>query len=170
MPIKNVTVDWMERYANAPTFHVTMDCPLPSWPSEDDPVWTRYPNGIHVAEDKDIVFYFFTDGKPTEGFGGRRFVGTFRNGGGFSYRGAWSSCASVVNATAGGPAIVDVVIGNIATAVYWSDMVEWCRKNPSCGFGLIAIKERNGETILLPTRNGKLKNELSKSHQATRII
>lgn len=160
----------MEGYGNDPKFRVTLDCRLPDYPSEDDPVWTRYSNSIHVAEAKDTVFYFYTDGKPTDGFGGRRFAGTFRNGGKFSYQGAWSSRAGVVNGTLGAPSIVDVVIGNIATAVYWSDMVEWCRKNPHCGFGLATVHGMGKESILLPTRNGKLKNEPYKGQSIVHIV
>jgi hypothetical protein len=159
--IKNVTVDWMDGYANNPRFIVELDCPMPAYPGHDDPVWTRHGDGLHTAEVGGIVFYFYTDGKPCEGFGGRRFIGTFTNGDSFNYKGAWSSRAACVNDLGHpfAPSVVDVTIGYCSTAVNWADMSDWWYNHPDCGFGLCRVDDGDNGAILLPTRDGKLKNE-----------
>lgn len=158
--IKNVKVDWVDGYANDPSFVVELDGPLPAYPSKDEPVWERFEDGFHVAYTGSVVRYFYTDGKPTQGFGGRPFVGTFQNGDSFSYRGAWSSRAGCINALEGiSLRIVDVSIGHVATAVVSADLYNWWVRNPDCGFGLAWVTQPDSEMVLLPTRDGKLKNK-----------
>lgn len=156
--IKNITIDWMEGWANDPRIIVELEHNQVMWPDANTPVWHEE-NGFHIAVLGSVVRYFYTDGKPTEGFGGRLFQGTFWNGDGFSYRGAWSSRAACINACDTLPKIADVVIGSYATGMLVSDICSWFNKNrESCGFGLAWVDDGDMGTILLPTRNGELKN------------
>jgi hypothetical protein len=161
--IKNVKVDWMDEWGNDPRFIVELDCKMPEWPGEDDPVWTRYEPGYHVAVVGDIVFYFYTNGKPTDGYGGRPFIGTFANGGGFSYRGAWSSRAACINGIKpedSAPFVVDVVIGHCATSIDAQKLLDWYLENRyTCDFRLAMVDNGDQGEILLPARmDGSLKN------------
>ena len=116
-----IKIDWMKRWANSPRI-IVEGVNVPEYPSETDPIWEKSPDGLHLARKGDFAFYFFSDGKPTEGFGGRRFAGTFKDGTTFEYRGAWSSRAGCINAAIDkgnltGEPIVDVVVGSYSTAV-----------------------------------------------------
>jgi hypothetical protein len=110
-----VKIDWMKGWGNAPRI-ILEGIKVPEYPAETDPIWEKLSNGLHVARKGVFVFYFYSNGKPTEGYGGRRFAGTFKEGTTFEYKGAWSSRAGCVNPVYNDP-IVDVVVGSIATAV-----------------------------------------------------
>jgi hypothetical protein len=117
----NIKVDWMKRWANSPRI-IVEGIKAPEYPRETDPIWEKSPDGLHLARKGDFAFYFVTDGKPTDGYGGRRFAGTFKDGTTFEYRGAWSSRAGCINQAISkgeltGDYIVDVIVGSCATAV-----------------------------------------------------
>ncbi len=169
--IDNVRVDWMERWANSPVFHVTMIDPegmdyknMRTWPASWEDAWVRFPSGIHMAESEaGNVAYFYTDGKPTHGFGGRKFSGRLLDGTPFEYTGAWSSRAACVNADLaklGLPRIVDVVIDSCATAVYADLLIDWWRDRPDRDWGLAWVDDHDASPILVPTRDGMLKKSM----------
>lgn len=110
-----ININWMKGFGNSPRIEL-QGIKVPEYPSKTDPIWEKLSNGLHVARKGDFVFYFYTDGRPTEGFGGRMFEGTFKDGTTFSYKGAWSSRAGCVNPVYHDQ-IVDVTVGSIATAV-----------------------------------------------------
>jgi hypothetical protein len=134
-----IKIDWMKRWANSPRI-IVEDIKVPNYPIENYPIWEKSPDGLHLARKGDFAFYFFSDGKPTEGYGGRRFAGTFKDGTKFEYVGAWSSRAGCINAAIArgeltGDHIVDVVVGYCATAVnlpfidrHWDFPYEFMRK------------------------------------------
>lgn len=164
--IAKVSVDWMEGWANDPTFRVTL-CDTPEkvqfWPAEDEASWIKHPSGIHFAPcivlGAPQVAYFYTDGKPTQGYGGRRFAGTFLDGSRFEYRGAWSSRAACVNRAFPDSRIVDVSIGNCATAVLASQLIQWFKEHrEELDFGLAWVDTGDDAPILLPTRDSETKN------------
>lgn len=156
--IKNVTINWMEKYGNDPQIHVDLDGPFPEYPAQDAPIWKRFDPGFHVAETGDIVRYFYTDGKPTVGFGGAEFVGTFLNGDRFRYIGAWSSRAGCINNLDLGFMIVDVACERMACAVRLTALLDWLDENPDSEFRF-ALTHDGREYTVRPTRNGKLKND-----------
>lgn len=153
-----VKIDWMQRWANSPRI-ILEGIRVPEYPSETDPIWQKLDNGLHVAQKGNFVFYFYSDGKPTEGYGGRRFAGTFQDGTTFEYRGAWSSRAGCVNeAVRRGQFdnyIVDVVVGSCACAVTASFLhtldlhygVEWM------------YKDWDTEPVLEPAYLGRFKGD-----------
>ena len=160
-PIARVWVDWRDFYGNlAPEFHVEMkEKPIHFWPEDTDPAWINL-NGIHIAIGMYTVPYFYSDGKPTHGFAGRIFSGTFTNGDYFSYKGAWSSRAACINKVFPVCPIVDVIIGNRATAVYADDLIQWVTENRNkVDFGLAWVDDGDCAPILQPTRNGMLKSK-----------
>jgi hypothetical protein len=110
-----IRIDWMKGWANAPRI-ILEGIKVPEYPSETDPIWEKLRNGLHVARKGVFVFYFYSNGEPTEGYAGRRFAGTFEDGTTFEYKGAWSSRAGCVNPVYRDH-IVDVVVGSTATAV-----------------------------------------------------
>lgn len=154
--ITSLRVDWMKGYANDPRWIVELDT-ADFWPDEDIPGWVNK-GGIHTFELFDTVAYFYSDGKPTDGFAGRRMAGTFMDGTKFEYRGGWSSRAGCVNATRyPGDWIVDVSCGYRACAVRWVDVLDFWRAHPELDFGLAQV-DCHGEKLLQPTRNGQVKN------------
>lgn len=90
-----VKIDWMRGYGNSPRI-ILEGIKVPAWPHKDDPVWQKV-DGFHYCRKGPFVFYFHTDGRPTEGYGGRIFEGTFIDGSTFRYKGAWSSRAGALN-------------------------------------------------------------------------
>lgn len=111
----NISVNWMKGWGNSPRIEVK-GITVPTWPDESTPIWEKS-GGFHRAIIGPFVFYFYTDGKPTEGYGGRRFAGTFKDGTTFEYKGAWSSRAGCMNVSFKDHHIVDVSCGHIATGM-----------------------------------------------------
>lgn len=117
----SVRVDWMRKFANSPRI-ILAGIKVPEYPEATNPIWERTTDGLHLARVGDFAFYFYTDGRPTDGFGGRTFVGTLKDGTKFAYRGAWSSRAGCINNAIhkkelSGPYIVDIACDMYATAV-----------------------------------------------------
>lgn len=181
LKIKSVKVDWMDGWDNNPTFEIELNRdPVGSeyYPRETDPVWQNF-DGIHIAHrsDSPLVWYFYTNGKPCNGFGGRTISGTFTNGDYFSYHGAWSSRAGVVNSInrvdprTGDvmvPTIIDVVWKHGAMGVKFVDVYYWWLNNwLDLDWGLVLVEEPNGEKTILPHRGGKLKNDPPKGSKVT---
>lgn len=149
-----IKIDWMKRFANSPRI-ILEGIEVPTYPSEDDPIWQKLANGLHVARKGDFVFYFYTNGKPTEGFGGRRFAGTFKDGSKFEYIGAWSSRAGCVNA-AYDEQIVDVTVGCIATAV----TLEFLDRNWNFDLKASLVRRaKHGDIWYEPAHKGCFKGE-----------
>lgn len=166
--IKGITIDWMERWANSPRIIVKLDREQAMWPDVDTPSWIMR-EGMHIAILGSVVAYFYTDGKPTQGFGGRIFQGTFLNGDVFSYRGAWSSRAACINGTAGMPKIVDVVIGNCSTGIFASSIIGFYKEHrDTLPFGLAWVDSGDTGWTLEPTRDGELKQ--TGLSRGTRIV
>lgn len=157
----NIAIDWADRFANRPRFMIA-DIAKPTYPAEADPVWERR-EGMHRAQqvNSPFVHYFYTDGRPTEGFGGRRFAGTLVDGTKYEYKGAWSSRCSCVNEVfPDREPITEVVTGSYATAMPMRTIIEWWLKNADkCGFGLAVVKGTDAPFDIEPTRDGKIKNE-----------
>lgn len=154
--ITNIAINWMDGFSNNPSIKIESDQKV-EWPNSDRPVWAKYASGIHVAQlpGSDFVHYFYTDGKPTEGFGGRLFEGRFRDtGDSFRYRGAWSSRAACVNAEMSeGLQVVDVTCDYLATAVRASALIAAWRKMQNPGFGFAWVDTGDAAPILMPVRN-----------------
>jgi hypothetical protein len=115
------TINWMKAWANSPRIELH-NIKVPAYPAVDDPIWETDGKGLHVARKGHFVFYFYSDGKPTQGYGGREFAGTFTDGTTFEYIGAWSSRAGCINAALDredifGEYIVDITCGMYSTAV-----------------------------------------------------
>lgn len=153
--ITNIRIDWMENYANDPRIIIESDKPV-DYPAKDMPVWIRYASGIHVAQmpGSDFVHYFYSDGKPCQGFGGATFEGRFKNTGDtFKYRGAWSSRAACVNAEMlDGYQIVDVSCGYHSTAIRAYTLVNAWRKMKNPGFGFVWVDNDDKAPILMPIK------------------
>lgn len=153
-----ININWMKGFGNSPRIEL-QGIKAPEYPSKTDPIWEKLSNGLHVARKGDFVFYFYTDGRPTEGFGGRKFEGTFKDGTTFSYIGAWSSRAGCVNPV--NPVyqnqIVDVTVGNIATAV----TLEFLDRNWHWDFGTVDLlwRSQNGDIYYEPAHKGLFKGE-----------
>lgn len=159
--IKSIQVDWMEGWGNDPHFIVEMEKPVEShFPSMFSKVWTRFADGMHVAEhtDSPLVSYFYSDGKPCDGFGGAVFKGMLKDGTPFEYKGAWSSRAACVNALDYKTKVVDVTIGMRACAINARDFVDFFKANrENLDFGLAWVDVGDRELICLPTYRGELK-------------
>lgn len=153
------SVDWMDGWGNDPRFKIH-GVESPKWAPVDAPVWEQK-GGLHRHHDGIWVHYFYNDmsGRPTHGFGGAIFQGTFRDGTPFKYVGAWSSRPGCINRDWPDSRIVGAVTDKrIASAVTADALIEWWRvAKPD--FGLAWVTEKSGEVYLLPTRDGKLKNE-----------
>lgn len=167
MKIVQVTVDWMENWANDPRFEVTLDSKN-VWPLRTEAVWRKF-GGIHLTvTGDDVAHYFYSDGKPTQGFGGAEFSGTLVDGTPFVYSGAWSSRASVVNRAVAGEDWLRVVDCTLlhgsdcpgSGAVWASELVAYWRGIRSfVPWGLAWVDVGDHAPILLPTRaDGSLKN------------
>ena len=160
--IKRISVDWMDGWANNPTFKVELDNPdAKTWPRSDVKAWFNR-DGIHLAPYFDDVLraYFYSTGQPCDGFGGAEFSGIMMDTGEpFKYRGAWSSRAACVNAKFPDDKVVDVTIGYCATAVCAYAFIQaWRAQRATCDFGLAWVDDGDQGEILLPTRNGQLKS------------
>lgn len=92
MKILKHEFEMYDGYANRPTIVLHVDR-LP-----DDSV-LRYEERdcIYAAQVDGFVKYFYTDGKPTQGFGGRTIEISMMDGTERTFSGAWSSRAGVVN-------------------------------------------------------------------------
>lgn len=160
---KDIQIDWMEGYGNHPYINI-VGAELPPCADKSAAVWERRRCGktyVHVAVDGDFVSFFSTDGRPTTGFGGATFEGTFKDGTKYRYEGAWSSRAGVVNKVFPELQVVDVAFQpqHLASHIRAAAMIEWRFENPR-PWGLVWVEEGNGERILMPTRRGVLKNKL----------
>lgn len=105
-------------------FRATFACEVPKFPEPDFPVWEKFDNGIHLARQGAFAHYFYSDGKPTHGYAGRDFRGTFLDGSTFHYKGAWSSRAGCVNETLvqgerGHIPVMDTLIVDVENAGYY---------------------------------------------------
>lgn len=149
-----VSVDWMEQWANEPRFLITGVEP-PTWPASTELAWERLSN-MHRCDRGPFTLYFWTDGKPTNGFGGSTFKGRMQDGTPFEYVGAWSSRAGVVNVLWPDRKVVDVTVGYVATAIQADEIVRWWRENRP-EWGLAWVTDYAGEVVLAPTRDGDLK-------------
>lgn len=151
-----ININWMKGFGNSPRIEL-QGIKVPEYPSKTDPIWEKLSNGLHVARKGDFVFYFYTDGRPTEGFGGRRFEGTFKDGTAFSYIGAWSSRAGCVNpVSVYTDQIVDVTVGNIATAV----TLEFLDRNWTYSDDVVLLRrDKNGDTWYEPSHELLFKGE-----------
>ena len=152
----NIVIDWMEGWMNSPRF-IIKDVDLPK---RDGPYERR--NGLHRRNNGDFVDYFYTDGKPTNGYGGARFHGTLTNGEPFEYIGAWSSRAACVNEQWPEDPIVDVIVGHRATAIRAQAIIDWwrdaLREEHPPAWGLAWVTDSSGEKTLQPTRDGDIKD------------
>lgn len=150
-----IVINWMEGYGNSPRIEIH------NFKYTTDRAALRYTkrHTIHRADQGPIVRYFSSDGKPTNGFGGAEFSGTFVDGTTFKYQGAWSSRAGAVNIFWPEDRIVDVDIGMYATAVKADWFIElWRKQAPD--FGLAWVRAgKSIETVIMPTRGGKLKDD-----------
>jgi hypothetical protein len=153
------SVDWMHGWANSPNF-VVEGIDVPAWPGADEHVWEQR-DGLHRADVGPSTFYFWNDmsGQPTEGFGGRVFEGRYLDGRPFRFVGAWSSRAGCVNSRWPDRRIADVhyLETNGAGAVAAEALIGWWRAHrQQVDWGLAWVYE-SGDILLLPTREGKLK-------------
>ena len=151
-----IEIDWLDHLGNSPEILVS-DAYYPGWPAMHKPVWEKR-NGVHRADHGQFVHYFYTDGKPTNGFGGATFSGMLQDGTPFKYSGAWSSRASVVNMQWPDRRIVDVTLRgqHRAAAMLASELIAWWMAHET-DWGLAWVTEPSGESQLCPTRNGLLK-------------
>jgi hypothetical protein len=152
-----LSVNWMDGYGNSPNFELSGVEPREA----ASPYEKR--GGLHRRNHGDFVEYFYTDGNPTDGFGGATFEGQLVTGEAFKYRGAWSSRAACVNKLWPEDPVVDVSCGYRATAVCARVLVnEWARGHATgeYGFGLAVVGsgDSNEGGIILPTRRGELKH------------
>lgn len=153
-----ITIDWMRNFANSPRI-ILHGYKHPEFPAENEPIWERSPNGFHLARKGDFAFYFYTDGKPTSGYAGRRFAGTLKTGETFEYKGAWSSRAGCINdeISAGnlsGEYIIDISCGSYATACDIRFINKWFYEP------LITFRRNNGKEIVFePAYKGKFKGD-----------
>lgn len=150
-----IVINWMEGYGNSPRIEIhNFSCEINS-----DALRYEKRHTIHRADQGPLVRYFSSDGKPTDGFGGAEFAGTFIDGTKFKYQGAWSSRAGAVNIFWPEDRVVDVDIGMYATAVKADWLIElWRQQSPN--FGLAWVRaDMIIETMIMPTRGGKLKDD-----------
>ena len=155
-----ISVDWMLNFANNPNF-IVEDIEPSKWPDDTEPVW-EVMDGSHRADGDVFVHYFYSNGQPTHGAGGRDMAGTYRDGSKFLFKGYWSSRASCVNQYWPSRPIVDVTCGLRATAIHSRVLVRWWQNHTTdWGLSLVRYKQDfNGEMMILPTRaDGTLKNE-----------
>lgn len=103
MKIINGCVDWMEGWGNRPTIRIAVD-------KMPDRGGFRYERrkSLYYAE-LDGLVSFFSCSRPGEGFEGRRFTLTMKDGSEQTLIGPWSSRAGAMNANGLGPC-VDVSI------------------------------------------------------------
>ena len=64
----HIEVNWMDGWANNPEFVVSAT-DYSGWPRMHEPAWEKR-QSFHRADRGAFVCYFYTDGKPTTGFGG----------------------------------------------------------------------------------------------------
>ncbi len=148
----NVTINWMDNWANSPRIEVS-DLDVPNYGTQP----YRKEGCIHRADFGIVVEYFHSDGRPTEGYGGREFKGKLVDGTEFCYKGAWSSRAACVNKTFPGDPVVDVIANEFShTAIRVAALANWWLKNqPS--WGLAIVDDGDEGYTVQPTREGELK-------------
>lgn len=154
----SIRIDWMKGYSNDPSI-ILDGIQVPEYPSASDPIWEKRDN-LHRAQKGHFVFYFYTDGKPTKGFGGRIFEGTFMDGISFCYRGAWSSRASCVNQAWPMNNIVDVVCGSRSTAVTINFLMQLWNATMPKEIDICPIRlNRNDGYVYMPMHKGYCKRD-----------
>lgn len=152
----HIKIDWMMDVGNNPRF-IVEDVVLPEPAPIQAPVYERR-GDIHRYDQGMFSHFFASDGKPTSGFGGATFAGTFKDGKGFEYRGAWSSRSSYVNKLWPEHLLVDVVCGHMAVHMSAQALIDWWHESP-VDWGLAWVRHSDGELHLMPTKNGELKNK-----------
>ena len=154
-----VSVNMREGYANTPDFVVSNIgiYKRPTYP------WYECA-GIHRCDEASgLVHYFYTDGKPCQGFGGAIFEGMFYDLKPFRYQGAWSSRAGCVNQWYPEDPIVDCGIRDargwlLSGAVTMEALINAIYAQDDLGaFGLALIRDESKEVTLIPTyvKDGK---------------
>lgn len=135
MRIIDVSVNWMTRYANRPTFEIKIEGSLPSLetatfraiPLEHGTLYF----GTH--EDSPIVHFFYHDSQNERGYAGTKFDLTMSDGSTVSLVGPWSSRAGVVNRYVNDH-ILDVTLipsdgYRMSGAIRVEDVREWLATN-----------------------------------------
>jgi hypothetical protein len=154
-----IKIDWMKNWGNSPRI-ILEGISVPEYPSETDPIWEKSEDGLHIARKGEFVFFFYTDGKPTQGFGGRRFAGTFTDGSTFEYKGAWSSRAGCVNQAIFpyfNETIVEVIVGYCVAAVTMT-FLSTLEMPPGV---FLEYTASNSEPVIEPTYLGSFKGDPS---------
>ncbi len=143
MKIIKIEVDWNEAYGNSPEFLVCVD-ELP------DRKLFRYEQKetLFFAEYEGLVDFYSWNGTPSDGFGGRTFEITMKNGTKKKLIGPWSSRAGVMN-HAGFTKCIDCTIytnpdnirkfGGLRGAITLELIMNWMKEN-ECNFALSCEK------------------------------
>lgn len=120
-------VFWYEQYANRPHLEVVLE----GQPAYSDFRWTKYSvaaeprprrhgNGLYAAETYGDFYFAELGGEctwlsyigPSEGFGGRVFKLTMKDGSKVELKGPWASRGSIANRLGLGPLVDVVVVGD----------------------------------------------------------
>jgi len=94
MQIKDIKINWMEKWDNDPYFEVIVDN-LPKW---EDMRFEEH-EGLYVAEKEGVVYYIYKQNpsRADDGFGGRRCEIIMKDNSKICWYGGWSSRAGCVN-------------------------------------------------------------------------
>lgn len=162
--ITGLSVNWNERFANRPTLLVEFNGAPPAQRTEQG-VWVKR-GGVHRRDTGIFVDYFYTDGQPNQGYGGRLFEGILDSGVPFKYQGVWSARAAVVNAAWSESPIVDVVWEHTHGALTVESVARfWLENSEHLGFKLGVIDDADVGLRLEPLRmDGTPKPTLEKTH------
>lgn len=87
--------DWYESFDNRPSFCALLsaDVPFEEYRHEEDG------QGHYRAQVGDSVHYFYSNGKPSQGYGGRLIKLTLLDGSVREFQGGWSSNSAAINAS-----------------------------------------------------------------------
>lgn len=117
MQIKEVRVNWHERYANSPTFEVYIDAYGTAEPFR----YRKHPvHGLYYAQDDATgLVRFFAYDVPGDGYGGSVFDIVLEDGKQVSLKGPWSSRSGVMNKHFDDVECLDVTLKSNPTPCEW---------------------------------------------------
>ena len=157
--IIKVEIDWMDKWANAPQFVVTLDAPI----DRDKLVYDSLKVGrmggtAYKAVLGDYADFMWHDPTNERGYGGRVMPLRLKDGRTVEVKGPWSSNSSDMNKLFGRPLVTEVTIntpnGLMAGAVLVEPLYKACRE---AGIEIVLVHTYCGD-YWQPLRDGKPKD------------
>lgn len=146
--IIDVTVDWMDRYANRPVFIIQFDRVV----DRKQMLFDRRGHLLLGVDGEAACFYSYTDNVRDGGYGNSPYNFTIRDPDGsiskLSNVGCWSSRSGCINRE-----FEQQVTGHNAIVATIEGLTRWIKDNPECGFGVAKVSRFGDEIYYEPTNH-----------------